>query len=151
MRSFLGYFMVSLSIAICMLSENRLLASDSAPLNKAGHEKLAALTNLRQEKLKSAEERYAAVNVAFQGGFIVISDVYSASRDWKDAASESATTKKDRRTALDKHHDRMADLYQKTHALFTAGRRGGEAENDSSAHFWELEAKIWLLDEETKP
>jgi hypothetical protein len=26
-----------------------------------------------------------------------------------------------------------------------------EAVNDSSTHFWQLEAKIWLLEEETKP
>jgi hypothetical protein len=136
---------------VCTLSENRLPASDSAPLDKSGREKLAALTKLRQEKLKAAEERYEAVEVAFVAGVLKISDVYAASRDWKDAAYESATTKKDRKTALEKHHDRIAELYKKTHVLAAANALGGEADKDSSARFWELEAKIWLLEEETKP
>jgi hypothetical protein len=45
----------------------------------------------------------------------------------------------------------MNELYERTHAFFVVNRRGGEAEFDSSAHFWQLEAKVWLLEEESKP
>jgi hypothetical protein len=151
MRSFVGCFLASMCIVVCTLSENRLTASDSGPLDKSGRETLAALTKLRQEKLKAAEERYAAINVAFQAGTREIFDVYAASRDWKEAAYDSAKTKRDRKTALEKHHDRMAELYKHTHALAGANALGGESDKDSSARFWELEAKIWLLEEETKP
>jgi phosphopantothenoylcysteine synthetase/decarboxylase len=152
MRSFLGFLVTSMCIAICTLSENRSMASDSAPRdNLVGPEKLAALNKLKQEKLKTAEERYDAVNVGFQAGVLQIFEVYAASRDWKEAAYESAKTRKDRKSALEKHYDRMAELYKHTHALAGANAKGGEAEKDSSAHFWELEAKIWQLEEETKP
>jgi hypothetical protein len=151
MRSFISCFAASMCIALCAISENRTMASDSAPLDKLGQEKLAALDKLRQEKLKTAEDRYNAVKVSFEAGVLQISEVYAASRDWKEAAYESAKTKKERKTALERHHERMAELYKHTHALAVVFARGGEADKDSSAHFWELEAKIWLLEEETKP
>ena len=40
MRLFLNYFVASICIAICALSENCSMASDSAPLDKSGQEKL---------------------------------------------------------------------------------------------------------------
>src|SRR5260221_12662959 len=149
MRFLRSFFVASMCIAICALSENRTLASDSAPLDKGGQEKLAALDKLRQEKLKTAEAWYNAAKFSFEAGKLQISEVYAASKGWKEAVYESAKTKKDRKTALEGHLDRMVELYKKTNALYTAGRRGGESANDSSAHFWELEAKIWLLEEET--
>ena len=151
MRFFLSYFVASMCIALCTLSENCSMASDSAPLDKVGQEKMAALTKLRQEKLKAAKDRYDAVRVGFEAGVLPIPDVYAASRDWKDSAYEAAKTKKDRRTALEQHHERMAKLYEQTHGLAAVNARGGEADKDSSAHFWELEAKVWLLEEGAKP
>ena len=109
------------------------------------------LAKLRQEKLKTAEERYSAVMASYEAGVLQVSDVYTASRDWKDAAFESAKKKRDLKTALEKHHDRMAELYKHIHALAAVNAKGGEADKDASAHFWELEAKIWLLEEEMKP
>ena len=88
---------------------------------------------------------------SYEAGVLQVSDVYTASRDWKDAAFESAKKKRDLKTALEKHHDRMAELYKHIHALAAVNAKGGEADKDASAHFWELEAKIWLLEEEMKP
>ena len=45
MRLCPSYFVASICIAVCALSENYSLASDSAPLDKSGQEKLAASTS----------------------------------------------------------------------------------------------------------
>jgi len=139
-----GFFAVD--GAFCMPG----VAADSAQANKADKAS-EELSNLRQEKLKAAEVRYNAVIASYKAETQVISSVYEASRDWKEAAYEQASSKKERLAALEDHRKRMTDLYQKTHALWDAGRRGGESDKDASAHFWELQAKIWVLEEKAKP
>ena len=156
MRFFFSYFVASMCIATCALSEARSLASDSAPSDKSAQERLKALDKLRQEKLKAAEERYDAVKAAFDADRLpsfdhYAFDLYPVSKDLKEAAYEAAKTNKDRQAALKGHLDRMNELYERTQAFFAANRKGGEAVNVATTHFWQLEAKVWLLEEETKP
>lgn len=146
----MGARQITFAACLCVAACATLRAADSAKSDisdKANGE----VAKLRQEKLKVAEERYNATNECYKAGTTVIADVYAASKDWKDAAYELASTKKDRIAGLDHHHDRMADLYKATHNLAQVNARGGEADKDASTHFWELEAKIWVLEEKAKP
>jgi hypothetical protein len=156
MRFSFTCFVASMCIAILALSESGSLARDPAPSDKSAQERLEALNKLRQEKLKAAEERFNAVKAAFVADRLpdfdpYAFDLYPTSKDLKEAAYEAAKTNKDRQAALKGHLDRMNELYEHSHALFVANRKGGEAENVATTHFWQLEAKVWLLEEETKP
>ncbi len=146
----MGARQITFAACLCFAVCAGLRAADSATSDKS--DKTAEeLDKLRHEKLKVAEQRYNAVAASFESGISSVTDVYQASKDWKGAAYDQASSKKERVAALKDHYDRMADLYKHVHALEQVNAKGGEAEKHASTHFWELEAKIWVLEETAKP
>ncbi len=146
-----AYLALVVAISLCVAGGvfvEHCLSADNSPLpDKQAQEKMATLEKLKTEKLEAAKQRYLAVTVSYKAGTEVLSNVYAASIGWKEAAYERAKTKKDRQTALQEHSERMTDLYKKIHILAQVDARGGEAAKDASARFWDLEAKIWVLQE----
>ncbi len=122
-----------------MLSAARLSAADNS------------LDELHEEKLATAKDLYQAVEVAYDAGALQLSDVYAASKSWKDSAYELAKTKAERVAALQQHFDRMAKWHARIHALALADAKGGEANNDAATQFWQIQAECWLLEERAKP
>jgi hypothetical protein len=110
-----------------------------------------SLPKLREEKLAAAKEMYLAVEVGCEAGVNPVTEVYSASKGWKDASYELAKTKTQRVAALEQHRDRMEKLYKTIHKLAIANQKGGELDKEAAARFWVAQAKTWLAEEEAKP
>jgi len=106
--------------------------------------------DLRIQQLGIAAKRFQAIEVAYDAGVVPLDNVYIASRDWEETAYESATTKAERVDALQKHYDRIKTLHDKTEALAFTSSLGGEYDKICSLKYWELEAKIWLAEEDRK-
>jgi hypothetical protein len=53
--------------------------------------------------------------------------------------------------ALEAHRDRMALLLQKIQLIKVNGVGGRELDKERAARFWLVEAKIWVLEEKSKP
>jgi hypothetical protein len=148
MRRFLLFcLMVMASVAAAFVSAAHSSADDSSRLNKEAGQRLDALDKLRKEKVQVAEQRYKAVMSSFDAGTEVLANVYAASIGWKDAEYEVAKTALDRRKVLERHSGRMSELYKRIHGLNQVAARGGESDKVETAHFWELEAKVWVLQE----
>jgi hypothetical protein len=106
------------------------------------------LAELRQEKVSVAKEWIAALGNSRSQ--VSHSEYYRAAQALKQARFEVATNKKERIGALQDYLDQVKRLYDKIESLHEEGVVGGEAHWWMQAKFRLLEARLWLLEEETK-
>jgi hypothetical protein len=72
-------------------------------------------------------------------------EIYCWSRRTMEAERALAGTKKDDRTALLSHWQRMEQIYRKIHALYETGSKGGDKERLAAAKYYRAEAELWLV------
>jgi len=144
MRTYLTLLTAAL---LCMAAGAVVERCWSADKPAVDNDRLAALNKLLKEKLEVAEQRYTVVNASYQAGTASMDDVYAASIGLKNTAVEAAKSKEDRKVALERHRERMDELYKRVHAQFQAGRQGAETDKVMTARFWDLEAQVWVLEE----
>jgi hypothetical protein len=133
----------SFSIAICIACY--------AQQDGKADDNQAMLTQLKQDRAKTAKACFEATQAAYDAGTITLDLVLTTAEKLRDAELAVAKDDKQRLKSLRAHLERIKPIRDKIQALQRMGARGGEAEKALFSELAYQDAEIAVLSAMSAP
>jgi hypothetical protein len=137
MRSLRTLIIGSLSIAICIAC----YAQQQGNVD----DNQAMLTQLKQDRVKTAKDCFDAMLAAYNAGTVTLDLVLTTGEKLRDAELAIAKNDKEGLKSLRTHLERIKPIRDKIQALQRMGARGGEAEKALFSELAYQDAEIAVL------